>query len=185
MLSITQIYILCSLLLLSQAATIPKTPLAAISANLGIPSIHQNATANLGVDLNLGATRIMTRSLPEHNCFLRIQYYTHLRLPQPWQLVIARAQLLIARALLAYGDGALPSHSFQVVEGNVEFVAGRYIHSPSPTLTLGILDEAVQTVAEFLQEWPCCLYATILEGIDGRGPPIGDVMMLEREDLQV
>lgn len=91
MLSTTQLYTLGSLLLLSQAAIIPETPLAAISANLEIPSIHQNAIANLGVDLNLGAMRIMTRSLPEHNCFLKIQYYTHLRLPQPWQLVFARA----------------------------------------------------------------------------------------------
>ena len=79
--------------------------------------------------------------------------------------------------LLLEGDDALLPDRYVYIEGNVLLMADHAHHSPSEGLTWGVLYEALQVVQRFMQIRPFRLEAEILGGLDGRGFPIGEIMV--------
>ena len=124
--------------------------------------------------------KIATRQLPEHHCALHITYlYTRRLADVQWRFALARAQLQIETNLRRHGDEGLVLQEIAVVETNVFFAAESDRHSPTVELTYGILEEAWHVLVDFLESRPHPLKVWILGGMDGKGPPLGKIVLAE------
>ena len=74
-------------------------------------------------------------------------------------------------------DDAPFSDRFAHVEGNVLLMADHAHHSSSEDLTWGVLFEALEVVQQFMRSRPFHLEAEILGGLDGRGFPLGEIVV--------
>ncbi|KAG6995754.1 hypothetical protein G7Y79_00042g078590 [Physcia stellaris] len=129
---------------------------------------------------SLESLRLATRQLPEHDCALHITYQYTRRLPEvQWRFALTRAQIQINADLARYGDEGLVVDDISIVETTVLFAAGSDRHSPTVELTYGILAEAWLVVVDFVERRPHPLRAWIVDGMDGRGPPLGKMVLVE------
>ena len=64
-----------------------------------------------------------------------------------------------------------------IAETTVFFAAESDRHSPTVELTYGILNEAWFVLVDFLERRPHPLKVVIVEGMDGRGLPLGEVLL--------
>ena len=114
--------------------------------------------------------------LPEHNAFMRIQYNDS----EPLSETLCRQLLtgaVISTLMIVdeHGDETLLEEDYQAEEGELRLFANRDEHSPTVTLTYGILLEALSMLRFFLTLHSFASVANLFEGLDGRGPPIGEI----------
>ena len=122
-----------------------------------------------------------TRELVGHYALMHIRYATHDRLPSPLYLHVIQTSLRLAADMVEWeGDGALFPDRYVHIEGNVLLMADHAHHSSSQDLTWGVLGEALDVVQRFMRARPFHLEAEILGGLDGRGFPIGEVVVRRR-----
>ena len=154
----------------------------AIQTNVTLLNAGWNGTLSQISDM-LGA-RIATRQLIEHDVFMRIEYYPLERLPNPsYKEVLSNAFLDVTIEIHQHGDEALLHNEyFHIQQGDLHFYAGKDQHSPMNTFSYGILQEAIEVLTDFLNSRPYAIQCYLLEGMMGRGPPVGEVFMLE--DIQ-
>ena len=65
------------------------------------------------------------------------------------------------------------------------FKAGSDEHSSSVDLTYGILEEAWEVLVDFVEGRPHPMRVRILEGMDGKGIPLGEMMISYNERNRV
>ena len=156
--------------LLSQAATLPHSSLIQISTLNGTRHTLVPPPESL---------KIATRQLPEHDCALHITYQYTRRLPEvEWRFALTRAQLYIQHNLAIYGDEGPVLDDISVAETTVIFAAESDRHSPTVELTYGILEEVWTVLVDFVEGRPHPLRAWILDGMDGKGPPLGYMLLV-------
>lgn len=165
--------LLCSVLLaicvLCRAATLPHFSSTRVST--------LNGTRNTLIP-SPQSLRYATRQLPEHECALHITYQYTRRLPDiEWRFALTRAQLQIETDLARYGDDGLVIDDITIAETTVFFAAESDRHSPTVELTYGVLKEAWFVLVDFLERRPHPLKVVIVDGMDGRGPPLGEVLL--------
>ena len=142
-----------------------------------------NTTLSPVLDLNLSDVRIATAQLPEHLCSLRMEYAPGLRFAgPPLRRVMIEAFVQVIGARHVHGDEALLDEPVYVQNGNVILVAGDHQHTPIRTLTLGILEEALDWLIWFTQRRPFVMHVMILEEMDGSGPPVGEISILKADE---
>lgn len=66
-----------------------------------------------------------------------------------------------------------------IEETTVLFAAESDRHSSTVELTYGILEEAWFVLVEFLERRPHPLRVVIVDGMDGRGPPLGEIVLFK------
>lgn len=161
--------------LLFHATALPQT----------LPVIRPLAKTNGGLlnasDPTLNNTRFATLQLPEHENFLLIKYKPHTRLPPSYEYLLNTVHVHVIIEKHVWGDEALVGRLYSVRQGHVEFQADDDEHGPYRTLTLGILEEAIRILAVWMRSNRVQLQAFILEGRDGRGPPVGEISIREYE----
>ena len=163
--------VLLAICVLCQTATLPHF------STIQIATLN-STTETLATSLE--SLRLATRQLPEHDCALHITYQYTRRLPEAeWRFALTRAQIQIEADLAAYGDEGLVVDDISVVETTVLFAAGSDRHSPTVELTYGILAEAWLVLVDFVERRPHPLRAWIVDGMDGRGPPLGKMVLVE------
>lgn len=122
------------------------------------------------------AIKVATRRLILHNDFMRIVYLESVPLPNPlYRRVLSTAYHRIAHMKDIVGEETIVYIPINVRDLNVMFQAGSDRHSASEDLTWGILEEAIEVLQDFMLQRPYALEAVIIEGLDGRGIPLGQV----------
>ncbi|KAL8728986.1 MAG: hypothetical protein Q9181_005155 [Wetmoreana brouardii] len=167
---------------LTQAAILRRAD--ATAGAITLTQVNQSSISPL--DVNLRATRTATIQLVDHEDFMRIVYDDSLRLPNPvYRYLIKSTMIRVAQQIIALGEDAVVEDQFVNREGNVLLAAQSNEHSPTKELTWGILGEALDALKEFMQRRPFMMAAEIMEGLDGKGPPIGDVTIFVHDRLRI
>ena len=78
-----------------------------------------------------------------------------------------------------YGNEGLVIDEITIAETTVFFAAESDRYSPTVELTYGILEEAWLVLVDFLERRPHPLKVVIVDGMDGRGPPLGNMVLYE------
>lgn len=178
MLLISYLFLLWSNVISSYPAGYPRVTSLSPLINLAGHSIQLNQTFPEALGLNLTTSRIATRQLVDHFCFMRIEYHTSHPLPYPQREdVLTDALLQIGNANDWLGDGAIVERQISTRRGDVAFVADANVHAPSRTLTYGVLEEAVAVLIDFIHNRPYEMTASIWEGLIGTGLPLGDMVV--------
>ena len=174
MLSILRVVILMLHFLDVRALLLPQNITSFQPANLTLPP---------ALEASLSELRIATAQLPEHWDMMRIQYASDVRFAtQILKRVLNEAFVQIIVGKHVYGDEGLLEGEFFVQSRGIIFKAGNHEHSPTETLTFGILEEAIGTLVWFTERRPYEMQALILEGLDGGGPPVGEILILKVDD---
>lgn len=133
-------------------------------------------TRNSSPGLVRRATKIATRQLPEHWDFMHIVYEVNIVFPaQLYRRTLFTALTRITTRVNADGDDAVLQAPFIHIYGNIVLHANHESHSASNDLTWGILEEAVTVLLAFTKLKTHPLLVRLYEGLDGRGPPIGEI----------
>ena len=180
----------CILILLYAApsviASLPRISAHLTTSNL-TASAQTNDTIHSTPNTALQIINTATRQLVGHYDLLHIQYATQERLPSPlYHDVIETSLRLAAEMVRSEGDDAPFPHRnrFVHLQGNVLLMAEHAHHSSSEDLTWGVLFEALEVVQRFMRSRPFHLEAEILGGLDGRGFPVGEIVV-KRWPLEV
>ncbi|KAL8906092.1 MAG: hypothetical protein Q9171_006414, partial [Xanthocarpia ochracea] len=85
----------------------------------------------------------------------------------------------ISHRIRTIGEGAIVEAQFVHVNGYIMLQADVNPYSASRDLTWGVLEEAVVVLQEFTRYRPHPLQVGILEGLNGRGLPLGQMTLRE------
>ena len=139
-----------------------------------------NSTSHLSAP-DPRSLKIATRQLVEHECTLQITYQYTSHLPPTLRTVLSRATSEIEANFMRFGDDAPVLDDVVVGEDSLLFVAESDRHSPTVELTWGILEEAWRVLRGFLRGRPHPLRVVVVEGLTGRGPRLGEVVLFDYE----
>ncbi|KAL8696013.1 MAG: hypothetical protein Q9201_007865 [Fulgogasparrea decipioides] len=143
-----------------------------------------NHSSTFPLDSNLRDAKVATVQLVNHEDFMRIVYEDSLRIPIPlYRSLLQTTMIRIAYQIIALGEDAIVVDQFVNREGNILLTAQSNQHSPTKELTWSILGEAIDVLNEFTLRRPFMLTGEIMEGLNGKGPPIGDVAIFVRNRL--
>ena len=160
-------------LILGLAATTPRH-----SSLLQNPPLNSTSHPSIPDPRSL---KIATRQLLEHECTLHITYQYTSHLPPTLLTVLSRATSEIEANFMRFGDEAPVLDDVVVGEDSLLFVAESDRHSPTVELTWGILEEAWRVLRDFLRGRPHPLRVVVVEGLTGRGPRLGEVVLFDYE----
>ena len=101
--------------------------------------------------------------------------------PPTLRTVLSRATSEIEANFMRFGDDAPVLDDVVVGEDSLLFVAESDRHSPTVELTWGILEEAWRVLRDFLRGRPHPLRVVVVEGLTGRGPRLGEMVLFDYE----
>ena len=129
------------------------------------------------ISLDLMNGKIATRQLIESDCSLRILYAPNTPLPVPrFHEVLSTASDIISTLTERHGENTPVLVPVNVRNGNVMFTAKADPNAPSVRLLWGILEEALWVLEDFMSDRrPFANEVMILEGLNGRGIPLGQM----------
>ncbi|KAL8697663.1 MAG: hypothetical protein Q9201_007010 [Fulgogasparrea decipioides] len=165
-------------IVLTSAAIIPEVLSKPAAADI-INHYKANETIFFRTHSNVSAIDVITRKLVEHRDVVRIAYkYTAPFLSPLYQQSLAVAHHRIKALRDVEGDAGIVDIPIAVIIENTVVVANQDRYTATPELTWGALEEAVRVLRAFMQTRPYELAVQILEGDDGKGPPLGEITVM-------
>ena len=167
---------------LCYAAIIPSPVVSGLVAPLNATITDGIRNFNLSQIPNpLRAEHIVTWPMISHDAFMRIEFDDN----EPLLENLCHNLLTLAlsaarRSVQEQGDETLLAQNYLARQGNLYLAVVRDPHSPTVTFTYGILLEAIIMLKSFLSVYRFGTYAMLMEGKDGRGPPIGEIAVWVR-----